>query len=95
MPALVRLFIHDCQKFPEFFIAKTPGRHAFRVFYVCWLERIFILFLDKMVNTILSCAFRAGRQWRREMYGLRFGAAMPLTARPRSHKTVFNRFMKN
>ena len=41
-----------------------------------------------MVNTILSCAFRAGRQWRREMYGLRFLAAMPLTAWQRSHKTV-------
>ena len=36
--------------------------------------------LYKMVHTILSCAFRAGRQWRREMYGLRFLAAMPLTA---------------
>ena len=24
----------------------------------------FILFLDKMVNTILSCAYRADRQWR-------------------------------
>ena len=23
-----------------------------------------ILFLDKMVNTILSCAYRADRQWR-------------------------------
>ncbi|MGM9659698.1 MAG: hypothetical protein ACI3WQ_03770 [Faecousia sp.] len=34
----------------------------------------------KMVNTILSCAFLAGRQRRREMYGLRFLAAMPLTA---------------
>ena len=51
--------------------------------------------LYKMVHTILSCAFRAGRQWRREMYGLRFLAAMPLTAEPRSHKTVLNRFMKN
>ena len=47
------------------------------------------------LNTVLSCAFRAGRRWRREMYGLRFGAALPLTARLRSHKTVFNRFMKN
>ncbi|MDY5642458.1 MAG: alpha/beta fold hydrolase [Candidatus Faecousia sp.] len=27
--------------------------------------------------------------------GLRLGAAMPLTAGPRFHKTVFNRFMKN
>ena len=51
-----------------------------------------MLFLDKMVNTILSRAFRAGRQWRREMYGLRLGAAMPLTAGPRFHKTVFNRY---
>ena len=56
---------------------------------------VFILFLDKMVNPILSCAYRAGRQWRREKYGLRFLAAMPLTAWQRSHKTAFNRFMKN
>ena len=33
---------------------------------------IIILFLDKMVNTILSCDGIAGRRWRREMYGLRF-----------------------
>lgn len=33
---------------------------------------IVILFLDKMVNTILSCEYFAGRWWRREMYGLRF-----------------------
>ena len=31
-----------------------------------------ILFLNKMVNTILSCDSIAGRRWRREMYGLRF-----------------------
>ena len=40
----------------------------------------FILFLDKMVNTILSCEFFAGRRWRREMYGLTFFAATPLAA---------------
>ena len=39
-----------------------------------------ILFLDKMVNTILSCEFFAGRRWRREMYGLTFFAATPLAA---------------
>ena len=72
--------------FPRLFPGKT---------YFSSCREAIILFLDKMVNTILSCAFRAGRQWRREMYGLRFGAAMPLTARPRSHKTGFNRFMKN
>ena len=33
---------------------------------------VFILFLDKMVNTILSCEFSAGRRRRREMYGLTF-----------------------
>ena len=33
---------------------------------------IVILFLDKMVNTILSCEYFAGRWRRREMYGLRF-----------------------
>ena len=32
---------------------------------------VFILFLDKMVSTILSCDSIAGRRWRREMYGLR------------------------
>ena len=37
-------------------------------------------FAYKMVNTILSRAVRAGRRRRREMYGLRFLAAMPLTA---------------
>ena len=40
--------------------------HAVRVI------AIFILFLDKMVNTILSCESFAGRRWRREMYGLTF-----------------------
>ena len=39
-----------------------------------------ILFLDKMVNTILSCESFAGRRWRREMYGLTFFAATPLAA---------------
>ena len=42
--------------------------------------RCFILFLDKMVNTILSCESFAGRRWRREMYGLTFFAATPLAA---------------
>ena len=31
--------------------------------------RSLILFLDKMVNTILSCAFRTGRQWRWTTFG--------------------------
>ena len=39
-----------------------------------------IRFLDKMVNTILSCESFAGRRWRREMYGLTFFAAAPLAA---------------
>ena len=44
------------------------------------VKSIFILFLDKMVNTILSCESFAGRRWRREMYGLTFFAATPLAA---------------
>ena len=44
------------------------------------LARRLILFLDKMVNTILSCESFAGRRWRREMYGLTFFAATPLAA---------------
>jgi len=39
-----------------------------------------IRFLDKMVNTILSCESFAGRRWRREMYGLTFFAATPRAA---------------
>ena len=43
-------------------------------------KRTIIRFLDKMVNTILSCESFAGRRWRREMYGLTFFAATPLAA---------------
>ena len=44
------------------------------------VKLIFILFLDKMVNTILSCESFAGRRWRREMNGLTFFSATPLAA---------------
>ena len=80
----------------DFWGAEASRIPAFLFSKGCWLSAPdVILFLDKMVNTILSCAYRAGRQRRREMYWLRFLAAMPLTAWQRSRKTVFNRFMKN
>ena len=55
----------------------------FQIHPSCFFNAVmshFILFLDKMVNTILSCESFAGRRWRREMYGLTFFAAAPLAA---------------
>ncbi|OLA38146.1 MAG: hypothetical protein BHW31_05220 [Firmicutes bacterium CAG:110_56_8] len=52
-----------------------------------------ILFLDKMVNTILSCESFAGRRWRREMYGLTFFAA-PSQAAGGGEKCMDLRFLR-
>ena len=54
-----------------------------------------ILFLDKMVNTILSCESFAGRRWRREMYGLTFLRLRRWLLKQQPNKTVFNRFIEN
>ena len=47
-----------------------------------------ILFLDKMVNTILSCESFAGRRWRREMYGLTFLRLRRWLLKQQPNKTV-------
>ena len=54
-----------------------------------------ILFLDKMVLTILSCESFAGRRWRREMYGLTFLRLRRWLLKQQPNKTVFNRFIEN
>ena len=56
--------------FPDFQILQCHPSHLFLSYY----------FSIKWLIPFYPALFCAGRQWRREMYGLRFFAAMPRTA---------------
>ena len=76
------------------FLAKMP-EFSIRGYLRSGQYRCFILFLDKMVNTILSCEFFAGRRWREKCMDLRFLRLRRWLLKQQPNKTVFNRFIEN